>query len=300
MFKDKKRAALIPAVLMALLAAVILGSISMLTYDKPSSEPTNTFGNLMNGGYAAIDRTLTYYVDSDGVLHCDGQNSSYKVADSSCDLLHPYKSGVVYRQNGAVKYSTFTGSETVTLVENAGSFMLSGDWIYYTDAQNSLKKVRFGSSHVRDLGLTVHGQFAVSGTSVFYTDEQGYLCTAKTDGSGAEIFYNEKTDCFMMNQAYIYYISGGKLCSVLTSNSASKTTIADADEFCIMSGVLIYVRGGQMYTLDLSEAEPQESAVEFQGTNPHSLCVANSFVYYRNDEGQAIRMRKDGSEWTVL
>ena len=298
--QTKRKYALLLILLTALFAAVILGAIALIPFDAPEQAPANSSGNLMNGGYAAKDGGLLYYIDENGGLVCRTEQSTYRITESGCDLINPYNSTVIYRRDGKIMQSNFTGSGTRVLVEDVQEMLVIGNWIYFTDSSGTLCKTKIGSGKITSLNLRPAGPFTVSGTSVFFIGDKGYLYTAQTDGTNVEPFLGEPVSQFMMHDSHIFYLSSGKVCATLAANSASKSTFAEADEFIVLDTSLVYIKDGALYSLEYENTDAKPVKVE-TGVDPVTrLNACDGRLYCFGADGVPYSMRKDGSERQAL
>lgn len=284
---ENRLTALLPALLGVALVVVIISSMLMLPFEKPSSTAANDFGNVMNGGYVAVDGTMSYYVDG-GVLHCRSEYSDYRLGDGPCDSVNPSGSYVFFRDNGAIVRDLFNGGERKVIAEQSGHILVSGNWLYYTDADSQLKKQRLSGGKVSSLGITTDKQFAVVGTYVYYIAEDGRLYCARTDGSEQQSFLAEKIDCFQIYGSFICFISDGRVGSVASGNMASRKDYGEADEFITFDDSLITVVDGRLYMLDLTDNSAEPKAIVQQGEEPHGLNTDGEKLYYYNSAGELI------------
>lgn len=287
--RDETRlTALLPALLGVAVTVVIIASMLMLPFEKPSSTAANDFGNVMNGGYVAVDGSMSYYVDGDGVLHCRSDYSDYRLGDGPCDSVNPCGSYVIFRDKGAVVRDLFNGGDRKVIAEQSGHILVSGNWLYYTDAGGRMFKQRLSGGKVSELGITTDRQFAVVGGYVYYIAADGCLYSARTDGSEQQKFLAEKLDCFQIYGSFIYFISDGRVGSVASGNMASRKDYGEAQEFIAFDDILITVKGGQLYMLDLADNSAKPKPIVQQGEGPHGLCTDGDKLYYYNDTGELI------------
>ncbi len=287
----------IPAVLFVILVAIVFTIMGSVPYDSPTTNATNSFGNLANGGYVSDAGSMLYYVDSKGVLRCQGDTSTYYI-DESANCLSPYQSGIVYRTaSGEIKYSAFNGDSKRSIAESTKEMMVVGNWIFYSDNNGMMHKYSLKTNKHYDINLKVK-QFMVSGTAIIYTADDGYMYTARTDGSKVEPFLAEKVDRFMRHDSYMFYLSGGKIYSVTSSNTAQKHTYCEADMFNLSSdNVLYYAKDGKLYSMNIKDAAPTSVEIESgNGLSDKGLFCADDRVYFYDSNGILVSCLKDGSE----
>lgn len=284
---ENKLTALLPALLGVAVAVVIIASMLMLPFEKPSSTAANDFGNAMNGGYVAVDGSMSYYVDG-GVLHCRSDYSDYRLGDGPCDSVNPSGSYVFFRDNGAIVRDLFSGGDRKVIAEQSGHILVSGNWLFYTDTEGKLFKQRLSGGTVSPLGIVTDKQFAVVGGYVYYIAADGYLYCARTDGSEQQRFLAEKLDCFQVYGSFIYFISDGRVGSVASGNMASRKDYGEADQFIVFDDLLIMARTGQLYMLELADKTAEPKAIVQQGEAPRGLNTDGSKLYYYNGAGELI------------
>lgn len=300
MFRNRKIKALFPIIVLVLVAAIVVGAVIAIPLDTPATEPTTTYGNQYNGGVVSPDGSMLYFVNGKGILYCLSSPNSYRI-DEKADSLFPYGSGLVYRrENGEVYYSNYNGEEKRLLFSGAVDLAVSGNWAFFTREDGVLRKFSLLNSKEVSLGLKVK-QFLVASNAVLYTDPDGYLHTARTDGTKVEKFFAEKVDSFMRYDAYIFYKRDGMLYSVASGNAASKGTYFPVEDFNITDdGVLVFTDEKGLHTYNLKDEKPQVRDVEVQGGTAHQISVWDKYILYYNDNEQLIRCLKDGSEWVYM
>ena len=291
--KLKFKAAL-PVALFALFCAIVLGLIAILPYDRPATSPNNSFMNLYNGGFVAQDGSLTYYIDSEGSLYCEGDESKYYI-DKASDSLCPYNVGIVYRtQNDEVKYSDFDGGSVKTLIKGAKQMSVSGNWVFYTDEKGDLYKYFLQTAETKKVGLKVD-QFMISSTAVVYLKD-GQLYTARTDGTQISPFLADKVDSFVRYESYMFYKSEGKLYSVASGNTANKQTYFEVDSFNINdNGTMFYTLDGTLYSKNITEEDSKVKELNV-GAVKGNLCTSGDRVCFYDESGNLVSCLSDGSE----
>ncbi len=293
----RKLISLTPAVLFTLLVVTVIAIMGALPYDRPSTSATNSFGNLANGGYVSKAGSMLYYVDSKGVLRCKSDQNSYYI-DENARCLSPYQSGIVYiNENNEVIYSGFTGEGKRALASNARDMMVVGNWVFYSDSNGGLHKYFLKTDKSYSINLKC-SQFMVSGTAVVYSDADGYMFTARTDGSNTEPFMAEKTDRFMRHDSYMFYLQDGRLYSVTSSNTAQKHYYCDADMFNLSEdGILFYTNDGSLYSMNITDQSPTSVQIKCEnGVSDRGLFCIDDRVYFYDLSGTLISCKKDGSE----
>ena len=299
--EEKNRlSAMVPALLGVTVAVIVIATMVIFPFEKPSSTAANHFGNAMNGGYVAVDGSLNYYIDSAGALRCYSDYSNYKLSDGGSDSINPSGSYVYFRHNGQAVRDLFTGGDRKVLADECEHMMVSGNWLYYTDGNHKLHKQRLSGGNDCELGIVTQRQFAVVGTYVYYIGGDGYLYYASTDGSGETRFLAEQVDCFQIYGSFVYFICDGRVGSVASANLASRKDYGRGEQFIVADDKLVTVTDGRLHVLDLSDNSAQSHAIEQHGSAPHSLNFADGRIYYYNAEGQLISCVFDGSEWREM
>lgn len=302
---NKRKYAMLPVILFILAVIITVGTVVVLDYDTPEADPANSFGNLANGGYVAQSGRMLYYVTGEKELICrlsanDGGNKTYDVDSGNIKYLCPYNSGIIYLKDNSIIYSLYDGSGKKTLAENAKQMMVSGNWIYFKDGANVIKKFKFGSDEIKSLEVVSYGDFAVSGTTVMYLDKDSKLRSVSTDGSGDEQFFSEKIDKFAIDNSFIIYISEGRLCTVASGNVAYTSEIDKADEFIMCGETIVYKKDGSLYYKDLSDDASKAKSAQLHGKDPVSLCFAGDKLYYYNSDGALVSSDIDGGQWKEM
>ncbi len=293
MDKKLKLKAALPVGLFALLCVIVLGLIVMLPFDRPATSPNNSFLNLYNGAFVAQDGSVIYYIDEEGSLYCRGEEKRF--IDKAADSLCPYDIGVIYRtKEGKVKFSDFEGSSTRTVVEYAKKASVSGNWVFYTDDKGDLYKHFLKTGETKKVGLNVD-DFMISSTAVVYLKD-GYIYTARTDGSQIKQFFGEKVDSFVRYESYMFYKKDGVLYSFASGNTANKQTYFEVDAFNISDdGILFYTLDGKLYSKDITDEKAKPKLLEV-GTVDGTLCCIDGRVYFYHESGVLKSCLPDGSE----
>ncbi len=296
MQKGYKLRVLMPVFMLVLVGAVILGTILALPYDTPVVTAEVTYSNVLNGGKVAVDGSMLFYVDGTGILRCQSGGKNYKI-DENADSICPYGTGIVYRtSDGDAVYSNYNGDSKRTILTDVETMMVSGNWIYYTHDSGKLSKCFIKTGKISALGLQVK-QFLVVTNQILYIADDGYLYSALTDGSGAARFLNEKMESFTWQGSTVFYKQDGVLSSVAASNTASKVTYFEVDEYNIAeTGLLVFTDESGLHTYDLSDDDAKVRDVAVKGENPHGISVIDDEIYYYNSQGQMFKCLKDGSK----
>lgn len=298
--KKTKRLGFLPMGLLLLLAAVILGTILLTPYDLPGTTPPNTYMNLANGGFVAENGSMLYYVSGKGVLYCRSGANTYRI-DEGADSLCPYGSGIVYRlQGGRVVYSDYRGEEKKEVLSGVQQMVVGGNWVFYTRADGVLHKRSLLTGEEKDLGLRVK-QYLIAATSVLYTDPDGYLFTARTDGSGVEPFLAQPVDSFARFESNVFYTREGVLYAVAAGNTASKHTYFPVKAYNVTSeGILFFTDEEGLHTYDLTDEKAKIRDVTASGGVTDRLCAWDARLCYYNEEGTLLCCLKDGTEALYL
>ena len=298
--KKRKLLGFLPAALLILLAALILGAILLTPYDLPGTTPPNTYMNLSNGGFIAEDGSMLYYVNGKGVLYCRSGSNTYRI-DEGADSLCPYGSGIVYRlADGRVAYSNFRGEEKAELLTGVRQMVVGGNWIFYTKADGVLHKRSLLTGEEKDLGLRVR-EYLIAATSVLFTDPDGRLFTARTDGTGVEPFLAEPVDSFSRVDSTVFYTREGTLYAVAAGNTASKHTYFPVKAYNVTSeGVLFFTDDDGLHTFVLTEEHAAARDVDTPGGVTDRLGAWGARLCYYDDEGELVSCLKDGTEAAIL
>lgn len=296
MNKNKLLPAL-PAILFIALVSIVFTIMGILPYDRPSTNATNSFGNLANGGAVSDGGSMLYYVDGKDILRCQSDQSTYFI-DEGASCLSPYRNGIIYlAKSGEIKYSAYNGEGKSTLAHAAREMMVCGNWIFYQDTDGYLHKYAIKTDKCYDINIKVK-QFMVSGTTVIYTDEHGYMYSARTDGSEIAPFFAESTDKFIRHDSYIFYLSDGMIYSVTLSNTAQKHTYCNADMFNVSEdNILYYTDGGALYSMDITQKSPTAVNITGEhGVSDKGIFCVDDRVFYYDTSGTLVSCKKDGAE----
>ena len=300
MFKNRRKAALIPFVLFIIVFVVVLAVVSSRPYDRPVASLSNSFGNAMNGSCVAKDGSLIYYIDGNGVLRCKGESETNYRISGKASYAFPYSTGVVYVANSQLRFSQFTGGEPTILQDNVDSAQVSGNWVFYSSDGN-LYKYRIKDKKQSPLNIKAK-QYAVVGTYTYYIAEDDYLYICKNDGSNSQKFLDEKMTQFQIFGDYIFYLNkNGDYCKTSTGNASfSNNIIKGVEQFVVNdSGVVMYYDGKALYSKDLTDEKASVIKVQTEYKSVRNInYVDDNFYFYDNDVLYSIKT--DGAEQTKM
>lgn len=292
---SRKKAAFIPFILALVLSAAVIVTELIMPLDRLHTAADEEYQNTANGGKVCVDGSITYFVSSNGSIRGKGNAADIKIDDGG-DMIQAYENGIVYRRDGNVMYADFGGANKRVVLKNVGDFVLSGNWIYYTEQdQSRLKKQRVNDGKQFDLGIDVHGQFAVRGNTVLFIGEKSYLYTARTDGSGVKPFLGRTADSFMFYASFVYFMHDGEIWSTANRNTASVLRYGAADAFTVYDNTLFYISDGVVYSRDLSDEEAKPVKLAIKGGDPRELYVSEDWLYCYFADGTLIRCDFSGA-----
>lgn len=296
MTENRKKLSFIPVILAVVFSAVVIITQLIIPLDRLHTASDDEYQNIAMGGKICTDGSIIYYVSSSGSVRSKGETSEFKIADTG-DMLQPYNSGVIYRdENNSVIYSDFSGTKKQTVIESVGDYVLSGNWLYYTEiGGSSLKKIRLTDKKQFDLGLEIDGRFSVRGNTIIFIGDKSYLYSARTDGTEVKPFLGKTVDSFTFYANYLYFMHEGKVWSVANQNTASMLSYCEADAFTVYNDTLYYIANGELYSLDLTETDSEAKKIETKGEKPTAIYVSEDYLYYYLADGSLYRCNFSGA-----
>lgn len=296
MTENRKKLSFIPVILAVVFSAVVIITELIIPLDRLHTASDDEYQNIAMGGKICTDGSIIYYVSSSGSVRSKGETSEFKIADTG-DMLQPYNSGVIYRdENNSVIYSDFSGTKKQTVIESVGDYVLSGNWLYYTEiGGSSLKKIRLTDKKQFDLGLEIDGKFSVRGNTIIFIGDKSYLYSARTDGTEVKPFLGKTVDSFTFYANYLYFMHEGKVWSVANQNTASMLSYCEADAFTVYNDTLYYIANGELYSLDLTETDSEAKKIETKGEKPTAIYVSEDYLYYYLADGSLYRCNFSGA-----
>ncbi|MCL2884154.1 MAG: DUF5050 domain-containing protein [Oscillospiraceae bacterium] len=230
----------------------------------------NTNGNIVNGGYIAIQDDRIYYNNgSDGgklyAVNTDGSDKQ-KLNDESSYQINVAGNQIYYSIGSLGMYviNTDGTGERKLSDDFSGAIAVVGDRLYYVNLSAG------GSVYVMN------------------TDGSGRQRLSDTTGSGAEI--NISND-------RIYYRISGQLYSINTDGSSKQLLTNDGvGRFCVVGDRIYYSNASDGYKLYVIHIDGT-GAQKLSDDVPFSLNVAGGRIYYGNtgDSNKLYVMNTDGS-----
>lgn len=292
--KQKNKPAIMLLLFIVLVALAVSVCILVLPDDLPKLQPDNTGGNIKNGG-EMVGNDEIFYFAQDGKIYSLFDKKVSVICDGDAPLFIT-NGGVIYGENGSLyQYISENYSKTPVL-ETAENPVIIGRWVYYTDGGEIVKQ-RLDDKKSFRLGLYTNGNYYVSASSVYYLSPDGYLYSAKTDGSGSEKMSEYKMQDFTVGGNYVFFKNdSGKLCWFAASAPAAVVEHETADNYNYVAGYAVYTREGQLYSYDLSSDSDLTEKIIYEESVPGGIYTDSSYVYFGNTEGELVRMLPDGSE----
>lgn len=289
--KNNSKPIAIFTVLFIVLVAVLM-SVYILTApdDIPKLQPDNTSGNLLSGAAVAGGENILYFCDNGMIYSIFAEKVEY-LTDGNAPLFST-NGGVIYT-NGTDIYQYISKNHAKELVlQNVSSPVVIGRWVYYLDNGEIIKQ-RLDDGKVYRLGLFTNGNYYISATSIYYLGNDGYLYSAKTDGSENRLMASYKMKDFIVGGNHIFYRSdGGVLCWFAAATPAAKVEYRSVDSYNYVSGHLVFISEGKLCTYDMSGS--MKESVLLENIGDAKLYCDGEYIYLLSD-GKVTRIAPDGS-----
>ena len=282
--KRKRKRPRKAVILWAALAAILLaGCFSFLKWGEKEQTYGNTGGNIVNGGYVAIQNEKIYYSD-----YLDG-NSLY--------LMNKDETGKTKLNDDASSY--------INVAE---------DWIYYINGsdENKIYKMKTDGSGRAKLtdeycsGLTVEGDW------IYYISitDDGRIYRIKTDGTGRMRLNDKRSTNLTVNGSWVYFLSyeyylsdngtvnltPGGISRVRTDGTREMLIEEGYGAFAIYDGYVYYANhydGGKLYRKKIDGT----GSMKLSDDIPVDINAEGDWIYYCNnsDESKLYKTKTDGS-----
>lgn len=270
----------------------------------------NTSGNILNGGYAALDSSYRYYRNGEdgGKLYrakADG-TEKVKLSDDSVGSLNIIGNWIYYRNlvdSSSIYRIKNDGTERAKIVsDNFKDFIVEGGWIYYYSSADSSKVYRISTS----------GQSrskVVDSSSDFFTVNSGQLYYInKADNNGlykvdltnllSKKICSDSVVKFDVYRGKVYYsnlASNKNLYSIdIFGDNRVKLLDVSVDNINISEGWIYYSNAADN-TIYKSKIDGT-SNVKVSDNTSNAVCVIGNFIYYVNTiDNKLYKMNIDGT-----
>lgn len=277
------------------LAAVLIVSSAFILLspdDLPSAEADNTSGNLLAGGEFVSGDGIAYFLEN-GDLYSLFNDRKALIKSRAESPLFVTEGAPVFMRDGGLYHTLSDGSGEVCLTERVENPLILGRWIYCTE-NGELVKIRMDDGRRRRLGLYPVGGYSVSATRIYYMESDGYLYTARTDGSERALAAPYKMMDFIIGGTYIFYRDESQvLCWFSAASPEAKAEHREVSAYNYLGGKVIYRSGAGIYALDMKTMSVSE--VTFDTCARTALYCDDSSIYFYDAEGRFSRISPDGS-----
>lgn len=304
-------------ILAFLLFAVIVTGVMVLTllfapFDSGTLYPGNTSANLNYGGWVAQEDTLLYYRNQAGgiTLIDSEQNSEQVIYEGDCSYFNIVDEWLYFIDRGQIVRMPLTGFTTqkVQTATPVARMSVNGDWIYYTDQNGILYKMKNDSSQQRQLSPegSVVGRFTVDNRLIVFEDQNG-ISRMATDGSAITPVVEGTVDMFLYTNDSLYYSQNGQILRIFSVQKADSGSSIPYDppkatvfNYTLNSteSLLYYQAQDGIYRISLatpvlSATKPSKLCSE---TNAQAIYLTDDRIYYIDDAGELYSMALDGSD----
>lgn len=282
----------------------------------------NTYGNIINGGYAVKSTDKLYYIkdESSGNLYkanSDWSEEGVISTGSQLQYINVMDEWIFYSDkydDGIYKIKT-DGTDKVKITDDKAAFInVVGNWIYYCNlsngdykTNNKLYKIKVDGTEKTKLTNEMTSNINVINDWIYYLnwiDEGDYyetsLCKIKIDGtSRVEII--DECNTFVYNNEWVYYINSKdeRLYKLNTKNN-DDILIVDArvKEFNINGDWIYYVKNDDFENMYKIKVDGSSNALlsEDRVANIH---VLGEWLFYDSIKAEMpsdyYRMKLDGT-----
>lgn len=306
--KQKRFIIIIAAIVVAI---IIISIITSIVFSLKKTDAGKIAGNLNNEGFtigkgrkAYISNTL---VDSGkkasekGLYEVTSKNTSKLITkDEYVKSVNSYKGYLYYlainksgngnyirqivkiKPNGENKQVLVDNIETTSIGNN--SLNVSDGWVYYTNSDNKLEKIKINGEKRQQLADEEIEKFQISGKYIYYTTKDDDFKRMKKDGSGIEKFENGIAS-FQIVSNDVYYISraNGHLMKLsLKDNTDVEVIDKKIKTFNVYEKTIYYAVSENneqaIYKMKINGKE-KEKIVALESSNVF-ICVVGNWIYY--------------------
>ncbi|GLC29699.1 DUF5050 domain-containing protein [Clostridium omnivorum] len=256
----------------------------------------NTSGNILNGGYAALDSSYRYYRNGEdgGKLYrakVDG-TEKVKLNDDSVESINVIGNWIYYRNlldSSSIYRIKNDGTERSRIVsDNFSNFIVEGGWIYYYSSYDSSRIYRISTSGQNRSKVVDASSdtFTVNSGQLYYINKDVNNALYKVDLTTlASIKISSdvvgKFDVYRGNIYYSNLASNKNLYSIdLDGGNLKKILDASVDSINLSEGWLYYnnASDNKMYKYKLDGT----SNTKISDNTTNAFCVTGDMIYYIN------------------
>lgn len=308
---DEKQKKFIIIISIIIASLIVISVITSITLSLTINDAGKVAGNLSNEGFvvqkgnkAYISNTLINSGEEsiqNGLYEMSNNNTSKLITnDEYVKSINIYKGELYYlainkaengnyirqvvkiKPNGEKKQILVDDIETTTIANN--SLNVSDGWVYYTNSDNKLEKVKKNGEKRQQISDEEIVKFQISGKYIYYTTKDDDFKRMKKNGSSIEKIENG-IDSFQIISNDVYYISksNGHLMKLnLKDNTDTEIVDKKVKTFNIYGKTIYYavneVQEHAIYKIN-TNGKKNEKIVELESANVF-ICVTGKWIYY--------------------
>lgn len=307
--EKKKKFVIIISIIVAVL--IVISIITSITLTSTINNAGKIAGNLSNEGFAVLKGNKAYVSNTlinsgnesikNGLYEINTKNTSKLITeDEYVKSINFYKGYLYYlainksengnyirqvvkmKPNGEKKQILVDNIETTTIANN--SLNVSDGWIYYTNSDNKLEKVKKNGEKRQQISDEEIVRFQISGKYIYYTTKDDDFKRMKKNGSNIEKI-NNGIDLFQIVSNDVYYISksNGHLIKLNLKDNVDEEIInKKIKTFNIYEKTIYYAVNEQeeqaIYKIK-TNGKKNEKIVDLESANVF-ICVTGNYIYY--------------------
>lgn len=197
-----------------LIIAGIVAAMMLTPYESGVLMPTAGSGNLSFGGHLGVQNDLLYFCDPEGGLSMkDTQTGKVTaVCDGDCSFINAGEEWVYFLRDGDIvrlPLGNVVEPQVIVSGEDCQGLSVNGPWMYYTDGQGRMFKLRTdGSKKIALENELPIEQFTVDNRRVVFLSD-GAIYSMLTDGSEVTAVAGERVERFLYINDSLYYYEDG-------------------------------------------------------------------------------------------
>jgi|GEM_PF-2559951 len=274
----------------------------------------NTFGNINNGGYAAIKGEWIFYQN----LNDGSKLYRIKTDGTSCSKLCDDKVAYINITGAWLYYSNIDDDRRIYKIRTDGTnrskfsdnsyclgVILAGDWIYYRGSFSSIiYKINIDGSQFQKLGDEKGVFINVADDWVYFIKNRTELCKIRKDGTGSQKISSGKYISINVSGDFIYFRNGDdgdKLYKIQTDGKNRCKLCDDNADSINVAGEWIYYAnksdGGKIYKIGIDGSGRQK----LNDISSCSINIAGAWIYFQTaDQKKLYKMRTDGKNCQIV
>lgn len=312
---NARRLSLWFVIIIGIIIIGIVTCIAAVPYDSGVLAGANLSGNNQYGGQVVATNDYIFYAAKQGIFRQDrATGESQQVYEGSASFLNPYDGWLYFIEQGRIMRTAYYGGLTEPIGTSQGvtAMSVNGLWIYYTDEQGILYKIRSDGKKQCTLtdGTIPVKAFEAANRIILFTDGAS-IYRMKTDGSKQTVLVKGQNITRMLYTLdTLFYCDEGKVLQIKsveagrddgTQYAGLEAAVFTYNTNADGRGQLFYVREQELRVRKLESVEDKKEEDLLLTSVPSitDLYAIGSDLYYHDAQGQLYHVTIGTSETTV-